>query len=471
MTNNVISEIQNKFSSCADFAKREAKNKAGSTFTLFYIINLCQKQYVSESIIKPLILSDIVLTKENITSQMAALPMSECTDIDTCIQKLLLGNAVVIIEDNKGSAAYAIDSKNDDNRSISEPDSEVVVRGPRQGFIESAEANVTLLRKIIKSTSLKVINKTVGYDSNTSVKVMYYEGIAREDILKNVLEKIDSIKISSCIDSGYLEQFFQAKKHPFLSEVGNSEKPDKVAAKILGGRIAIICDGSPVVLTVPYLFIEGLQSSEDYLKNKFYATFSRILRMLGLIISLYLPAAYVAIIGFHKGALPYSLYKLQTQQRSDIPFGIFTEMLIILTIFELIREVGVRIPKAVGNSLSIVGGLILGDAAIKAGIASETAIMIAALTAICNYMNPTFMNIGVLVRFANLFLAKAFGFFGLSASLILICTSLCSKYSLGVPYLSPIAPINKNILNDTLTVFPKKSIKKEQDELIRYGKK
>lgn len=471
MTKNVISEIENKFSSCADFAKRQAKNKAGKEFTIFYIINLCQKQYVSESIIKPLILSDIDLTKDTLTSQMAALPMSECTDIDTCIQKILLGNALVITEDRNNIIAYAIDSKNDDGRGISEPDSETVVRGPRQGFIESAEANVTLLRKIIKSPSLKVINKSIGNDTNTSIKVMYYEGIARQDLLKKVLDKIDEIKIPSCIDSGYLEQFLQSKKHPFLSEVGNSEKPDKVASKILGGRIAIICDGSPVVLTIPYLFIEGIQSSEDYLKNKFYATFSRILRIFGLLISLYLPAVYVAIIGFHKGALPYSLYKLQTQQRSDIPFGIFTEMLIILIIFELIREVGIRIPKAVGNSLSIVGGLILGDAAIKAGIASETAIMIAALTAICNFMNPPFMNIGVLVRFTNLFLAKAFGFFGLATSIILICASMCSKYSFGVPYLSPLAPINKKILNDTLTVFPKESLKNEQDELIPYGKK
>lgn len=458
------------FTDCADFAVRESETGNGERFYVIYIINLCEKQYVTEGILKSVSISDSILDKSTVPRILAALPLSPCDDVNSATEKLLSGNAVICGGENE-LFAFAVDSKNESGRGISEPDSEVVIRGPRQGFVESAEANVTMIRKIIKSTSLKVVNMKFGDYTGTSVKIMYYEGIARQDIIERLMKRLSDIKLNSCLDSGYIERCLQGRSLGLFSEVGNSEKPDKVAAKILGGRIAIICDGSPVVLTVPYLFVESIQSSEDYLKNVYYASFVRMLRFLGALITLYLPAVYVAVTEFHKGALPYPMHMAQLRSRSSIPFDIFTELLIVLIIFELIREVGIRMPKAVGDAVGIVGGLILGDAAIKAGLASETVIMIAALTAICNFMNPTYMNIAVLIRFANLLLAKAFGFLGIAAGYMMIITILCSVKSFGVPFMSPFAPTRDNLFHDTLIMNPDKALSFERDELSKNGRR
>lgn len=466
-----LKAVKERFSVCGDFFFRQAKNIDGNDFVIVYIGTLCDKKYVSESIIRPLIFSGGSLNKASVASKLASLPLAECDNIDSAIEKVLAGNAVIAGGRDDGFFIRAIEAKSGDGRSIAEPESETVVRGPRQGFIENAEVNVSLLRRIIKSTSLKVIETKCGDLTGTTIKIIYYDGVARKDIVDSVKQKISEIKLTSCIDSGYLEQLLQSRKHILFSEVGNSEKPDKIAAKILGGRVAVICDGSPVVLTVPYLFNESIQSAEDYLKNIYYATFIRLLRFLGLMISIYLPAIYTAALSFHKGALPYSIYKAQAASRSDVPFDVFTELFIILIIFELIREVGVRMPKAVGNSLSIVGGLILGDAAIKAGIASETIIIIAALTMICNFMNPPFMNSNVILRFANLIFAKIFGFFGIAILFMLTLLSLCKKCSFGVPYMSPFAPSNANLLCDSVVLMPQKAIKDEQKEIKKVGKR
>lgn len=462
----LVKEIENKFSNCDDFAKRIVLSADGQKITVLYIINLCDKKYVTDSILRPLSSERNAEFSENsLMSILASLPLSKCSDSNMATEKILTGNAVIIGESNSQLFCFAADAKSEDGRSISEPESESVVRGPRQGFVENAMLNVTMLRKIIKSEKLKVINMSFGNNTNTDVKVVYYEGIARKDVLERLMKRLSEIDISSCVDSGNLEMMLQSSKFNLFSEVGNSEKPDKVASKILGGRIAIICDGSPVVLTVPYLFTESIQSAEDYLKNIYYASFSRILRFIGMMIAIYLPAVYVAIHEFHKGALPYTMYKTQVETRSNIPFNIFTEMVVVLIIFEIIREVGVRMPKAVGNALSVVGGLILGDAAIKAGITSETVIVIAALTGICNFINPTYMNTNVILRFSNLFLAKLLGFFGICAGFMLTLCILCSKTSFGIEYMSPFSPINKNVLKDTFSVKPYAAIKTEKGEL------
>ncbi len=459
----LISEIDRIFSNCSDFAKRVLDEQE---LTVLYIINLCDKKYITEGVLKPLsIQRKNNLDRTALTSVLASLPLSECGDTREIADKILSGNAVIIGQDNSGIFCFAADARSEDGRSISEPESEAVVRGPRQGFVENAMVNATMLRKIIRSSNLKILNIRLGDKTNTDVKVVYYEGIADKSVLERLLKRLSEISMNSCVDSGFLELKLQSKRFNLFSEVGNSEKPDKVASKILGGRIAIICDGSPVVLTVPYLFTESIQSSEDYLKSIYYASFIRILRVLGMLISVYLPAFYVAIHEFHKGALPYSLYKIQMQSRSDVPFDIFTEMFVVLLVFEIVREVGVRMPKAVGDALSVVGGLILGDAAIKAGIASETVIVIAALTGICNFMNPTYMNANVLLRFTSLIFGKVLGFFGITALFMLTLCILCKKESFGVPYMMPFAPPSNKILTDTVIMNPYTASRKENNEL------
>ena len=460
---DLINETERIFSDCSDLAKRVLNTQG---LTVLYIINLCDKKYITDGVLLPLSIHEKAeINRSSITSVLASLPLSECKDTDEIADKLLSGNAVIFGNDEKGMFCFAADAKSEDGRSISEPESEAVVRGPRQGFVENAMVNVTMLRKIIRSSKLKVLNMKFGSKTSTDVKIVYYDGIADRSALQKLLERLSQISVDSCVDSGTLELMLQSKRFNLFSEVGNSEKPDKVASKILGGRIAVICDGSPVVLTVPYLFTESIQSAEDYLKSIYYASFVRILRVIGMLISVYLPAFYIAIHEFHKGVLPYSLYKIQMQGRSNVPFDIFTEMFTVLLVFEIVREVGVRMPKAVGDALSVVGGLILGDAAIKAGIASETVIVIAALTGICNFMNPTYMNANVILRFICLILGKVLGFFGITALFLVTSCILCGKDCFGVPYMTPFAPPGTGMLRDTVVMDPKAAIKKESDEL------
>lgn len=462
----IIRNTEKSFSNCADFAKRIFIMDNNERVTVLYLINLCDKSYITESVLKPMTFTKkLPENKNSVYGMLASLPLSEFSDSSTAIQKILSGNALIIGKCQDGAFCFAADAKSENGRSISEPESESVVRGPRQGFVENAMVNLTMLRKIIKSEKLKVINMTFGQNTSTDVKIIYHDDIVRKDVLAQLLNRLSEIKIDSCVDSGYIEMMLQNSKYSIFTSVGNSEKPDKVASKILGGRIAIICDGSPVVLTVPYLFAESIQSAEDYMKNIFYATFIRCLRMFSMLITIYLPAVYIAIHEFHKGALPYSLYKNQMQNRASIPFDIFTEMFTVLIIFEIIREVGVRMPKAVGDALSVVGGLILGDAAIKAGITSETVIVIAALTGICNFMNPTYMNSNVLLRFINLIAAKILGFFGISVCFMITLAILCSKTSFGVPYMSPLAPLNSDVLTDTVIIKPYAAAKNHSGEI------
>ncbi len=460
----LINQINYEFLNCADYAKRILPEQ---NITILYIINLCDKKYITNSILTPLSLQRrTTINKITIESILASLPLSECKDLTDIKEKLLSGNAVIIGSDNDNCFCVAADARSEDGRSISEPKSEAVVRGPRQGFVENAMVNVTLLRKIIRSSNLKVINMKFGKDTCTDVKIVYYDGIADKNVLNKLLKKLSDISMNSCVDSGYIELKLQSSRFYLFSEVGNSEKPDKVASKILGGRIAIICDGSPVVLTVPYLFVESLQSSEDYLKSVYYGNFIRVLRFVSLMISVFLPALYIAIHEFHKGALPYTLYKIQMQTRTNVPFDIFTEMLVVLLVFEIVREVGVRMPKAVGDALSVVGGLILGDAAIKAGLASETVIVIAALSGICNFMNPTYMNTNVLLRFLSLIAGKILGFFGISTVLMLTLCILCRKKSFGVSYMFPFAPVSSGVTKDTLIMRPYSAMNDESNELL-----
>ncbi len=460
-----VNEVLSGFGNSCDVCVRHSENGGGFAFDVLYISNYCSKDTVSGSILLPLVLSGGEITEDTLPTMLASLPLEKVCAPSAAANKLLSGGAVIVSEKDGRCFAYAADAKNEDGRSISEPDSEVALRGPRQGFVESAETNVVMLRKIIRSERLRVESMTVGSVTKTGIRIVYVEGLADGNILAELKRRIESFKPSSCIDSGYLEHYLQRKRMNFFPEVGNSEKPDKVAAKLMGGRIAVICDGSPVVLTVPYLFIESIQSGEDYLKTPYYTTFIRLLRILGMLIAVFLPALYTALMDFHAGGLPYSLYAGIRDSRTRIPFDVFTELLVILLIFEIIREVGIRMPRAVGNAVSIVGGLILGDAAIKAGIASAPVIMAASLTAICNFMNPPHMDSNVIIRLGTLVLSHLFGFFGLCTAFFLLLVLLCGKKSFGVPYMAPLSPFSRGFFRDGVIQRPMAALEQEENEL------
>lgn len=463
---NAEKNVKKAFEGCADFNSRSIWYCNGKKGVLFNIGSYTDRGYISDSILLPIIrLKNTPQRAEDVFGVICSSELMVLTGTNDAIDKLLMGFAVLFLELEENFAMFACMVRRTGQRSVQEPDSEVVVRGPREGFIENSEDNLALLRKRLKTCDFKSIRLSIGELTSTTVYICYIEGIAKVETVNRIKNCIENSHLPAVLDSGYIEHYLKKSVPSLLPNVGNSEKPDVVAAKLLEGRVGIICEGSPTVLTAPYLFIESLQSAEDYLKTPMYAAFIRVLRLLSVLIALYLPAFYLSTIEHHTSVLPYKLYKTVIELRQDVPFGVLGELTVILIIFELIREVGIRMPRAVGSAVGIVAGLILGDAAISAGLASAPVIMTASLTAVCTFIVPPFMNSMVLVRFVNILLARFFGFPGIVLSLCFIMSTICRKESFGVPYFMPFSPLIPRGLCDTLTVLPKKALKHVKSSL------
>ena len=467
-----FSYIKQSFSECADFNSRKITFNDHKYAYLLNLGSYTDRDYISESIMLPLMkLGRAPKSKDELFGLITSTELAEIPDANTATSKLLSGFAVILTEIGDSFGIFSCQVKLVASRSVSEPNNEVVIRGPREGFIESSEDNLALLRKRLKTTRLKSIRLTCGTFTDTTIYLCYIQGIANIDTVSSVKKTIENIKIPSIIDSGYIEHYLQRKSPSLFKNTGNTEKPDVAAAKLLEGRIAIICDGSPVILTVPYLFIESIQSAEDYLKTPIFATFMRCLRFISALIALYLPAVYLSTIEHHTSVLPYQLYKTVIDLRSEVPFGVFGELLTVLFIFELIREVGIRMPRAVGNAVGIVAGLILGDAAISANLASAPVIMTASLTAVCTFIVPDFMNSVVILRFFNLIMAQIFGFPGVILSACYITVAMAKKESFGIPFLFPFSPIKPSGLTDSLIVLPKEALQHTSHSLYNSEEK
>lgn len=272
--------------------------------------------------------------------------------------------------------------------------------------------------------------------------------------LKKRLDQIDSDVI---LESGYIEQYISSH-HPLtpFHTVGNSEKPDKVAAKILEGRIAILCNGTPFVLTIPYVFIENFQLSEDYYLKPFLGTFERIIRYTAFLITLLLPALYIALETYHQEMLPPILLITMASAREGIPFPAFTETLIMITSFEILRESGLRMPRQVGQAVSIVGALVIGESAVSAGLIGAPMVIVTALTGITSFIVPSLINSIIFFRYLLIIASGTFGLYGITIILIIMLAYMCSLDSFGTPYLSPFAPVKWKDLKDALIVVPHK---------------
>lgn len=442
------------FSDMTDFAVREL-DFGKTKLYIAYFVGFSSREYMNKYMIEPI--SRIYATESvnvPISSLITNVKIEKVHDFSAAKDAVLAGNAVLFGDIREDIFGISVFTKNDSGRATAEPDTENVIRGPHEGFTESAENNVVLLRRRLHSEKLKRRGFTVGNISKTDVSVLYMEGIAKNELVEEVCRRISEIETDAVLDSGYIEIFIQDGKAPFYPTVGNSERPDKIAAKLMEGRVAIAVDGSPVILTAPYLFCEAFQVTEDYAKSPWYATFVRLLRFIAYLTALYLPALFVALFVRHKSVLPEYLISSVSEAREKLPFSLFWEVLVIFLIFEAVREVGLRMPKAVGSAVGLVGSLILGDSAIKAGITSAPVLIVVALAAVCNFMIPPYMNTNILYRFFMIVISGALGLFGFFSALVAAAVMLCAKSSFGVPYLSPIAPMDPYGLLDFIYMAP-----------------
>lgn len=451
-------DLSNAFFSTTDLRIREINLlNSNKKMLICYLKNLVDKELLYDYLLKPLteIGSRITPVDVTIASLHNILPgyeLLETNNLNNAVNYILLGNALIFMQGEANALASELYAQK--GRSIEQPETEITFRGSKEGFVESLNTNIFLLRKLIHSRNLVFEVVKVGKQSDTEICICYMNNIVNDEILKKVKNKINSISYGSMVNSGVLESFLSEKKYSLFPTVGNSEKPDKVASKILEGRVAIIINGSPVVLTVPYLFIEAIQTSDDYTENFFYYTIIRFLRLLALFISMFLPALFVAILSFNQSIIPFNLLITISSSREGIPFPPFLECLLMLLTFEILKEAGIRMPRAVGQTISIVGAIVLGDAAVGAGITSPIMVIIIAITAITSFIVPPFMKSVAILRILLIISANTLGLYGIALVGVIVFIYLCNLQSYNVPYLAPIAPIIQQDIKDSYIVYP-----------------
>ncbi|MFZ5643673.1 MAG: spore germination protein [Bacillota bacterium] len=430
---------------------------------LVYIEGIIDKSALRENVIRALMVDTHIVNPSpgpvgsSLSAQVKEKVLSianvkESRELGSILDKIL-GAGIVLLFDGDDTGLI-IKLPGFATRSVEEPHTESVVRGPREGFVENLLTNISMLRRKIKSPGLRLDRVKVGRITRTDVCVAYIQGIANPKIVDEVKKRLKRIDIDGVLESGYIEEFIEDAPFSIFPTVGNTEKPDRVAAQLLEGRVAIFTDGTPFVLTVPYLFLESIQASEDYYSRHFSSSFFRALRILALIITTELPALYVAFSAFNPEVLPTPLLLTMASSREGVPLPALGEVLVLGVIFEVLREAGVRLPRPVGQAVSIVGALVIGEAAVSAGLVSAPAVIITALTGISSFVVPSQSDAQIFLRFSFTLMAGFAGFFGLFLGFALVLIHLSSLRSFGVPYLSPIAPLSTGDLKDTFTRVP-----------------
>lgn len=364
-----------------------------------------------------------------------------------------------------GSSAFYLDGHKEvllmgtsggEDRSIGEPESETLIRGPRDGFVENIHTNMALVRRDIKDTNLRFKQHVVGKRSKQKVVVCYVEGIVNPELVDEINRRIESINIGYISDSSFVEQWIEDNIYSPFPQFIDTERPDMVSAAVTQGKIGIIVDGSPFALIAPMTFSDGLASPEDYTQRWMSATLIRILRYLAALIAVFLPGLYVALASFHPGMIPSTLAYSIAASREGVPFPSAIEALLMAVTFELLHEAGVRLPNVIGQTIGIVGGLVIGEAAVSAGIVSPVMVIVTALTAIASFSIPSYsMSIAFRsLRFAVLLAGGFLGLYGIILVFMMITIHLVNLKSIGMPYSTPLGPTFLKDLRDVLIRAP-----------------
>ncbi|RKN80597.1 spore germination protein [Paenibacillus ginsengarvi] len=431
---------------------------------MFYYSTMIDQTMVNGHILKPFMYVPLHLEKQDIEFRRLkeVLLQDSIFHSDVAIEiqfsklvhSVLSGKTVVIIDGME--EAFVIGTRNIEQRAIDQPQTEQVIRGPREGFIEPIATNIALLRYRLQTTDLRINTMEIGRRTKSKVAICYMEGIANPDLLKEVKRRLSAIDIDGIMDSGYLEQFIEDNHLSPFPQVQYTERPDKVSANLLEGRVAILVDGSPLALVVPTVFSQFYQTVEDYTERFVLMSAIRLARLVALVFSLVFPSLYVAIISFNPELIPTEFAVAVAGGRAGVPFPAIIEVLVIEVAMEVLREATIRLPQQVGGALSIVGVLVIGQAAVAAGFASPITVVIIALTTIGSFATPAY-NAALalrLLRFPLIIMAGIFGLYGVMIGLILIANHLLSLKSFGVPYLSPLVPGNFQGMKDLLIRGP-----------------
>ncbi|GFZ32189.1 spore germination protein [Clostridium zeae] len=465
-----IGLIKDIFSDISDITYTDLKINNSIEGTLIFLNNFIDKKIVSEDLLRPLIhfnkseISANYIKTENIHDYIKTnifLPSIEDSELLNIVIDSILSGKVALIVDGL-SKALLMELRKLPKRSISESIIEPVIRGPRDGFTEDIETNITLIRRRLKTPKLKVRTTKIGKLSQTDTAITYLDGIAEKSLVDEITNKLSKIEIDAILESGYVEELLQSSKFSVFSEFGYTERPDRLASALLEGHVGIIVDNTPIVLIAPQTFFQSMQSSEDYYQNYIATLLLRFIRYIFLINALLLPSFYIAVLCFHQGMIPRNLLLTIIASRQGVPFPVLVEALLMEVFFEGLREAGIRLPSPAGQTVSIVGALVIGEAAVKAGIVSSSMVIIVSITGISSFIIPRYnlaLSIRIL-RFGIMILSGTLGLYGLYMGVLFLLIHLAKIESFGIPYLAPLAPLTFSSMKDTLMRMPWWGVKK-----------
>lgn len=464
-----IKTIEELFKDCADIVKREVNVECKNPFKIYgvYTDGLINREILEQYLLSVLFnyknlngeIEDAPDNRNRLIMQhfSATFDVKEVEKMDDMVRAILSGDSAIFVEgSNKG---LVIATRGWPGRGVSEPSTESVVRGPREGFTETIRFNTVLVRRRIRDTKLKFKAISYGTRSRTDIVVAYIEDIVKPDLVEEVMTRLNKYVIDAILDSGYIEQLIEDSwKSPF-PQTQATERPDKFAASLLEGKVGILVDTSPFGIIVPATLNTFYQASEDYYQRWQIMSFTRILRYLVSFLSFTLPGFYIATLNFHPEILPTPFAVSISASRQSITFSTVTEVIMMEIIFELFREAGIRAPGAIGHVISLVGGLVIGQALVDSNIISPMIIIIIALTAICTFAIPDYNLTSAfrLVRYLFIILSAMFGLYGFLISILLVLSHLSSLESFKVPYLAPYNVLDQNgtsDLKDTVLRFP-----------------
>lgn len=461
--------IKRAFLNVFDILVKESK-VFGKTVVFANCDGLTDARNITEAVIKPILGLSSPLPQKNcvdflIENVLLTTEVKKEKSLDNAVNDILRGNIVVFL-DGEGECV-TVGVQRLPERSLEEPDTEVQERGSREGFVENVKTNLTLVRKRLCTVSFKVQMLEIGKTGKTRVAVCYMENKVKKETLDEVMRRLSGEKFDMIYDATYLRRTLDTKRKSMFSMVGLTERPDTFTAKLNEGKVGLIVDGTPFALVVPILFIENFQEPDDYFNRPYFATFIRIIRITAFLISVFLPGIFVSVCLFHQELLPNDILYSIVLMESNTLFDLTTEALIIHLIYEFVREAGIRMPKAVGHAVSIVGALVIGDAAVSAGLIGAPMLIVVALSAITSLVVSNLYQPTAVLRIVFIVAGGLTGLYGLMLGAAFLIMSLASMNDYGISFLAPLTPYDRSLWRDT---FSRAGVSALQKKLFNINK-
>ena len=434
--------------------------KPGNAGALLFIDGLVDTQVVNRDVLLPL-LNEVNWGKGQgatdlltyiAQNSLAVGEMQWETKFHRVVQALLAGDTILLVDGQ--ATALLLSTKGWEKRAIQEPEAEQIIQGPHEGFTENLRTNTALLRRKIATAGLHFEELKLGQRTQTTIAIAYLKGVVNEKLVKEVRTRLKRINIDYILDANYVHEFISDAPFSLFPTVAFTERPDVAAAKLLEGRVAIFVDGTPLVNTVPTLLIEYFQSPDDYNFPYYYATMIRWFRYLSFSLAVLAPALFVALGSYHQELIPTPLMLTLKTATEGTPFPLVIEVVMMGLVFEILREAGVRLARPFGQTISIVGALVIGEAAVTAGLVGAPTIIVVALTAITSFVVPGLLGPGIFLRLIYTILAGVLGAYGILTGVLFTLLHLASLRSFGAPYLAPLAPVIPADLKDVLVRAP-----------------